>query len=148
MQREADLIEQQIKMRGSAPGQSGGKWFVAALSELVPRFFSFAPSSSLKIYYILKYIFNDYVAALLLSQHSSNALISFNFEKTTATIFFSLFFSFLYFLYKTTYLPYINNYKKNTRSFLYLQIKSSFGNICLIVCCELLCAPCKILYKK
>lgn len=98
MQREADMIEQQIKMRGSAGGQPGGKWYVTALTELVPRFFCF----------YFKQILYKYVAALLLSQPSSKRItLSFFFVKTKKirNNFLFSFFSFLYFDIPT-YLPY------------------------------------------
>lgn len=113
MQREADLIEQQIKMRGSAPGPSGGKWFVAALSELVPRFFSFAPSSSLKFYYILKLYLLIITWLLCCCRNIRPMRLLLLPLKKQPQQFSFLFFSPFYILYKTTYLPFINNYKKN-----------------------------------
>lgn len=104
MQREADLIEQQIKMRGNAPGQPGGKWFVAALSELVPR---------LLICRFKKIFKSRGCSAAVATVFQCVTFLFLHGKQKTATIFFSLFFSFFIFLYTYQYIN-IEQFKKKS----------------------------------
>lgn len=129
MSREADMIEQQIKMRGSTPGQPAGKWCVSALSELVPHFLKMPFKTKILRLWLLCCCRNCRPMHKILFLHQN---------KKTATIFFFLFFSFLYFY---IYLPYWTIIKKITCSFLCLYwiciSKWYFPlKICVWLCCE------------
>lgn len=116
MTREADMIEQQIKMRGSTPGQPAGKWCVSALSELVPHFFKMPFKTKNLRMWLLCCCRNCRPMHTILFLHQN---------KKTATIFFFLFFLLFIFLYIPTIL---NNYKKKSHAHLSACIESAFQN--------------------